>query len=497
MRSSDVLTADVAVVGAGPAGLAAAGEAAAAGLDVVVVDAGARPGGQYWRHGPGAEGPAPGTHGRGTFSTLRAGLGRHGVRLVCGHQVWQAGRHDDGFVLRLRPVHDFPHDDAVERVSARRLIVCTGGYDRQLPVPGWDLPGVMAAGGAQALLKEYGTVPGQRVVVAGTGPFLVAVAAGLAEAGARVVAVCEANAPVRGWLRRPLAALGEPAKAVEAVRYAAALARHRVPYRTRTAVTRVHGDDSVRAVDLTALDHDGRPREATRTTVPADLVALGWGFTPSLDLLLTLGAATRLDGDGSLVVRVDDGQRTTVPGLYAAGETTGIAGATQAVREGLLSGLAVTADLGRAGRTGDGVDAGPSRSRRAARLRSGVRRGRRFAEALHAACPVPAGWTAWLAGDTVVCRCEEVPFAAVCHAVRELGAEDPRTVKMLARPGMGMCQGRVCGFATALITRHLTGHPSTAEALSAFGKRPLAAPVTLAELAASDDRTAPRTAPWS
>ncbi|PWI45105.1 FAD-dependent oxidoreductase [Streptomyces sp. ICBB 8177] len=510
MRSSDVLTADVAVVGAGPAGLAAAAEAAAAGLDVVVVDCGARPGGQYWRHGPDTAGPGPGTHGRGTYSRLRADTARHGVRLVSGHQVWRADRRDDGFVLRLRPAHDVTPDTAVASVGSRRLIVCTGGYDRQLPVPGWDLPGVMAAGGAQALLKEHGTVAGRRVVVAGTGPFLAAVAAGLAGAGARVVAVCEANAPVRGWLRRPVAALSEPAKAVEALRYAALLTRHRIPYRTRTAVTRVHGEDRVRAVDLSALDHDGRPREGTRVTVPADLVALGWGFTPSLDLLLTLGARTRLDADGSLVVRVDDGQRTTVPGLYAAGETTGVAGATQAVREGRLSGLAVAADLSRAGSAGGGAgpgrpgEAGPGtaadtdaalRARRARRLRAGARRGRRFAEALHAACPVPAGWTSWLEEDTVVCRCEEVPFGAVRHAVRELGAEDPRTVKMLARPGMGMCQGRVCGFATALITRDLTGRPSTAEALAAFGKRPFAAPVTLAELAASDDHPAPGTGP--
>jgi hypothetical protein len=146
------------------------------------------------------------------------------------------------------------------------------------------------------------------------------------------------------------------------------------------------------------------------------------------------------------------------------------------VREGRLSGLAVAADLG-----------APVDRREVRRLQAGVRAGRRFAAALHRAHPIPAGWTDLLDEDTVVCRCEEVTYDELCHAGRELGAQDARTLKMLARPGMGMCQGRVCGFATAWIARARTGARPAADDLRPLATRPLASPVTLAELAALDD----------
>ncbi|MER7792063.1 FAD-dependent oxidoreductase [Streptomyces sp. NPDC097640] len=472
--TADVPVADVAVVGAGPAGLAAAVEAAAAGLTVVLVDAGERPGGQYWRHGPHDDGPGPGQHGRRTFAALRAGLARTGTRTLFGHQVWLIERGADRFTLHLRPSHDAREPEA-RALTARSLILCPGAYDRQLPVPGWDLPGVMAAGGVQALLKGSGTLAGRRAVVAGTGPFLLPVATGLAAAGAEIVMVCEAN-PLRGWLHDPGGALREPAKAVEGAQYAGLLARHRIPYRTRTAVTGIRGEDRVRSVRIAPLDRHGRPRDGVRIEVEADLVALGWGFTPSLELPLMVGAATRLDVDGSLVAVVDARQRADVPGVpgvYLAGEATGIGGAALAVREGRLSGLAAAADLGRA------VDEGRLR-----RLQRGVRRGRRFAAALHAACPIPPGWTDWLDRSTVICRCEEVTYHDLCHAARELGAEDPRTLKLLARPGMGMCQGRVCGFATAQVAAALTGGSPKESDLLSLARRPLAAPVPLGDIAA-------------
>ncbi|NUP81940.1 MAG: FAD-dependent oxidoreductase, partial [Nonomuraea sp.] len=176
---------DVAVVGAGPAGLAAAVEAAAAGLDVALIDSAGQPGGQFWRHfDERYERPedSAGHHGWPVFTRLRDRLrdlratGR--VRYLPGHQVWLATRDDDGtFTLRTTPTVD---EGPGTTVTARALILCTGGYDRQLPVPGWDLPGVMAAGGVQALLKGQRTLAGRRAVVAGTGPFLLPVATGLA-----------------------------------------------------------------------------------------------------------------------------------------------------------------------------------------------------------------------------------------------------------------------------------------------------------------------------
>jgi thioredoxin reductase len=399
------------------------------------------------------------------------------VEYVAGHQAWfvEPGADASSYTLHLTPSHAGAEAGTAPRqVRARALVLCPGGYDRQLPVPGWDLPGVMTAGGVQALLKGHRSVAGRRAVVAGTGPFLLPVAAGLAEAGAQVVAVCEANA-VTGWARSPGGACAVPSKGLEALGYAAALARHRIPLRQSTAVTAVHGDEQVSSVTLSRLDRDGR----VRTGVPArdldvDLVAFGWGFTPSLELLTAVGARTRMDVDESLVVDVDDWQRTDVRGVYAAGEATGVGGALLALAEGELAGLAAALD---AGRTVAG--------RRIHRRQRAVRRSRRFAAAMHRAHPVPAAWDAWVRPDTLVCRCEEVTCADVHAARDELGATDARTVKLLARPGMGWCQGRVCGYATAKLAAAGSGRPLCAADLAPNSKRPIAAPVSLGELADS------------
>ncbi|MEU4641478.1 NAD(P)/FAD-dependent oxidoreductase [Micromonospora sp. NPDC023814] len=475
---------DVAVVGAGPAGLAAAVAAAEAGLAVALIDAAGQPGGQYWRHydenRPRPDDPV-GHHGWPVFTRLRdrvytlRGTGR--IRYLSGHQVWLITGDAGAFTVRMTATT--ATTGVVDRsLVARALILCPGGYDRQLPLPGWDLPGVMTAGGVQALLKGHRTAVGRRAVVAGTGPFLLPVATGLARAGVTVAAVVEANATL-GWLRDPAGPLSAPGKGVEALRYAALLARHRIPYRTRTAIREILGTDRVEAVRIGRVDRDGRPAGPDEV-VAADVVALGWGFTPSLELPLMVGAETVKDVDGSLVVTVDDCQRSSVEGLYVAGEATGVGGAALAVHEGRLSGLALAAALGR-----------PADPAALNRLRRAVRRGRRFAAAMHRTYPIPRAWPRWLSETTVVCRCEEVAYGDLRRAHDELGAADARTLKMLARPGMGWCQGRVCGFATAGIAACLSRRETSPADLRSLATRSLAVPVPLGELACLADAPAP------
>ena len=515
----------VAVVGAGPAGLAAAVHAAQGGLSVVFVDAGARPGGQYWRHpaptlgaaaadsvsradGVGGVSGADRVSGAGehaghhdwkTFAALRTSLNQQidagRVRYLARAQValldraevalldrGQAALPDGGapFLLHLTPATaDAPPVPDV--VAAADLILCPGGYDRQLPVPGWDLPGVMAAGGVQALLKGARTLPGQRAVIAGTGPFLLPVATAFAAAGGTVVAVCEANSPLR-WARQAHRAVQAPAKGREALGYAAAFARHKIPYHPRTIVTAVLGDQEVRGAVLAKADPTGRARPGTSREVAADLVAFGWGFTPSLELPLAVGAQTRIDVDGSLVIAVDDHQRTSAPRVRVAGEATGVGGAALALLEGELAARSLVADV-----TGRPLAAG-ALHRRISRLRA-------FAHAMHAAHPVPSGWTRWLTDDTLVCRCEEVPVAAVRNAVEKLGATDPRTIRSLTRVGMGWCQGRICGRASASLLADLTGRGPTAGELEAIGHRTFAGPLELSRVARLDAPIAPKESP--
>ncbi|MFC4590088.1 FAD/NAD(P)-dependent oxidoreductase [Sphaerisporangium corydalis] len=457
MRHHDGPPADLAVVGAGPAGMAAAVEAARAGLAVVLVDSGARLGGQYYRHAPeGFHARRPGAlhHGFRRFTRMAAALDASGAEVRLGRRVWAVEKVTGPGEDDLVAVHCLAgeRDERRETVLARRLLIATGAHDRPLPFPGWDLPGVFTAGGAQALLKGDLVVAGRTVVVAGTGPFLLPVAAGLAAAGARVAGVFEAN----GRFGLAPAVLAHPGKLVEAAGYARRLAAHRVPYLGRHAVVAAHGGDELTHVTVARLGRDWTP--GARRTIECDALAVGYGFVPQIELATQLGCATRGGGDGPAVV-VDEGMRTSVPGVYAAGEPTGVGGAELAEVEGGIAGRALAADLGRdAGRA-------PGSARRRAALTA-------FAAAMTRAYPVRDGWQGWLLDDTLICRCEEVPYARIKEA-RALGATDARSLKLLARPGMGWCQGRMCGYAVARLAGEDPAPP----------RRPIAQPVRLGDLA--------------
>ncbi|MFE0800161.1 NAD(P)/FAD-dependent oxidoreductase [Streptomyces sp. NPDC058812] len=445
---------DLAVIGAGPAGLAAALTAAAGGVRVTVVDAADRPGGQFFRQPAaelGARRPRALHHRWRTWERLRDGLAASGVRVLTDHHVWFVEERSGAFTVHalLGPGQDVP-----VAVHADAVLLATGGYEHVLPFPGWTLPGVLTAGGAQAMLKGGLVVPGRAAVVAGTGPLLLPVATGLAAAGARVAALVESADP-RQVARHARALAG---KLPEGAGYAARLLRHRVRLLPRHTVVRAHGDDRLTGVTVAALDAAGRVRRGTGRYLPCDTLAVGHGMLPHTDLADGLGC--RLDGPA---VAVDAEQRTSVPGVWAAGESTGIGGAALALAEGRVAGRSVAARL-----RGTGPE--PAGRKDAERTRETLRTS---AEALAAAFAPPAHWTDQVTDDTVVCRCEEVTAGAVREAVDGLGAGDVRTVKLLTRAGMGWCQGRMCATAVA----GLTGCEATPS------RRPFARPVPLGVLA--------------
>ncbi|MFI6446863.1 FAD-dependent oxidoreductase [Kitasatospora sp. NPDC050543] len=469
---------DLAVIGAGPAGLCAAVTAADLGLRCALLDAGSQAGGQYYRHpapGLGATRPDRLHHGWPVFAALAARLeaqvsaGR--IDFLREHHIWTAERVTDleraGDPERpggaepaagswLLHATLGPQATARATVRARAVLLATGAYERQLPFPGWTLPGVVTAGGAQAMLKAGLVLPGRRIVVAGSGPLLLAAASSLVTAGAEVPAVLEAT-DYLGYARRPGVLAAVPGKLTEGAVHGAALLRHGGRLRRRSAVVQAHGTDRVTAVSVARLDANWRPVPGTERRIACDALAVGHGLVPQIELATELGAETRATPDGAVALKVDARLRTSLPGLWAAGETCGVGGADLAIAEGELSAYAVAGRAPRAGLL-----------RRRSRLRA-------FAELMAAAHRPGPGWTHWLHPDTDVCRCEEVPAERIRAAVEELGAGDARTVKLLTRAGMGWCQGRMCGPAVAC----LSGDPRPGA-----DSRPLACPVPLSQLAA-------------
>ncbi|MFF7790632.1 FAD-dependent oxidoreductase [Streptomyces sp. NPDC007991] len=442
---------ELAVIGAGPAGLAASLAAAARGIRVALVDAATQTGGQFYRQpaaGLAAGRPEALHHRWRTWERLRDGLAARSVRVLTDHHVWCVERTSGGFTVHalLGPEQEEPAE-----VHARAVLLATGGYEHVLPFPGWNLPGVVTAGGAQAMLKGGLVVPGRRAVVAGTGPLLLPVAAGLAAAGVEVAALVESTGAARLARHGPALA----GKLPEGAAYAARLLRHRVPVLARHTVVRAHGDDRLTGVTVAALDTAGRVRPGTERRLACDTLAVGHGMLPHTDLAEGLGC--RLDG---LAVAVDTEQRTDVPGVWAAGESTGIGGAALALAEGHIAGCSAAASL-------RGTAPTPAPAALTSRTRH-----RSSAAALDAAYAPPAHWPEQVTDDTLVCRCEEVTAGAVRDALA-LGAGDERTVKLLTRAGMGWCQGRMCAVAVA----GLAGRPPTPS------RRPFARPVPLGVLA--------------
>ncbi|MFD8144171.1 NAD(P)/FAD-dependent oxidoreductase [Streptomyces sp. NPDC059708] len=451
---------DLAVVGAGPAGLAAAVVAAGFGLRVVLLDTADRPGGQYYRHPAAALGAArpEALHHdwrafAGREAALRAQQAAGRVTYLPRHHVWTVV--PDGGHRVLHAVAGHAPDESAATVRARAVLLATGAYERQLPFPGWTLPGVVGAGGAQAMLKGGLVLPGRRVVVAGSGPLLLAVAGSLAAAGASVPAVVEA-ASYTAYAPQAPALLRNPAKLAEGAVYGGALLRHGIRLLTRHAVTEAHGTTRVEAVTLARLDRDWRPLPGTARRIPCDALAVGHGLVPQLELATGLGCATRHAPDGTVALELDAAQRTSVPGVWSAGETGGIGGAQLALTEGEIAAHAIA-----------GRPVPAALTRRRARLRA-------FAGAMAAAHRPGSGWTGWLREETDVCRCEEVSAGRIREAAQELGARDARTVKLLTRAGMGWCQGRMCGPAVAAL----------AGEAPAPDRRPLSCPVPLRQLAA-------------
>ena len=386
----------IVVVGAGPAGIAAACRAAESGAMVTLLDGEPYPGGGTWRHSIDYSVPRK---AKRWFNRLD----KVGVSLRTAETVIDI----TGCSVQVQR-----EQGGLDSIAFDKLILATGAHELFLPFPGWTLPNVMGGGGTQALLKAGMPVKRLRVVVGGSGPLLFAVAASLAKAGAKIVCVAEQTSRVQlakfalGTLRY------QPARIVQGMGYM--LQYFPAPYWPNTWVKEARGDSQVREVVLT----NGK----RQWIEPADLVACAYGLVPSVELAALAGCNLR----SQIAVVVDELQRTSIEGIFAAGEITGIGGIDLAITEGEIAGLAA---------------AGKESGTRTAKLIARRERQQKFARLLNQSFALKPHLKQLPADDTIVCRCEDVTFGELKNQA------DQRSAKLYTRCGMGPCQGRVCSSA--------------------------------------------------
>src|SRR5580692_4998504 len=377
---------DVAVIGAGPAGLAAAARASESGASVAMVDDNPRPGGQIWR---ASRSPDPWL--------------RSQVELFSGARVFAAPAPG---TLALE------RSESHLQLGYRSLILATGARERFLPFPGWTLPNVMGAGGLQALAKSGLPVAGKRIVVAGSGPLLLAVAKYLRDHRADVPLIAE-QADSSALTSFAFGLIAKPAKLIQAIGLRAGLLG--VRYLTGCWPVAARGTEKLDSVTL--------QRNEKTWTEPCDYLACGFGLIPNAELPALFGC--RMSETG---VAVDEHQQTSVANIYCAGEVTGIGGLDLALVEGEIAGYAA------AGK--------PQEARKLFAVRKS---NRQFAGSLERAFAPRAELRNLPQDDTFVCRCEDVTYARVRQY------SNWREAKLHTRCGMGPCQGRVCGGAVEFL----------------------------------------------
>lgn len=448
---------DVAVVGAGPAGMAAAARCARAGLSTVLFDEQASPGGQLYRAitepplrdrailGPDYWAGAP----------IAADFAGSGAQYVPGATVWS-----------LTPELEIGVSVAggSTLTNARRVVIATGALERPFPIPGWTLPGVMTAGAAQTMLKSSAIVPDGRTVLAGTGPLLWLLVWQFLNAGGRIEAILDTTVSAnRSGAWRHLAGFARSPYLAKGLKLLWAVRRQVKVVRNVTAV-RAEGEGRLASVAYSVAGSSNPLRLA------ADNLLLHQGVVPNVNLAMSVGIEHRWDEVQACWTPVVDSRgATSIAGIFIAGDGAGIAGGEAAASRGALTAARIVRELKPEASEPD------ERGSAAALERYG--RGRSFLDQLYK----PAKSFRVPTGNTIVCRCEEVTAEQIVATVA-LGCPGPNQMKSFLRCGMGPCQGRLCGLTvTEVIAEARAVSPGE---VGYYRIRPPVKPITVAELAA-------------
>jgi NADPH-dependent 2,4-dienoyl-CoA reductase/sulfur reductase-like enzyme len=452
---------DLAIIGAGPAGMAAAAQAAKLGLSVTVLDEQPRAGGQIYRDVDRASSLRGDILGPDFVSGTRLtrGLRDSDVEHVSGAVVWAI---EDGFRI------SYSRAGRGAQLMADRILLATGALERPMPLPGWTLPGVMTAGAAQILLKQSGVLARNAVLV-GSGPLLYLIAAQMVRAGTPPAALVETQ--TRGDMIGAMTHLGGALRGwsylLKGLKMLAEITRAKVPRYTGATDISIQGEGRAEALHFTSR---GRTHQ-----LACDTVLLHHGVVPNTQAARSLGVRHRWNAaQACFVPTADAWGQTDVTGLFIAGDGAGIGGANAAEYAGRLSALKLAEDLG--------YITAQTRDRLAARLRTALRHQLAIRPFLDRAYP-PCAQAMSPEDATIICRCEEVTAGDI-RGYAKLGCLGPNQAKAFGRAGMGPCQGRYCGLS---VTALLAGQNGLSPDETGYYRiRPPLKPVTLGELASMD-----------
>jgi len=457
-----LLEADVTIVGAGPAGLAAASVLVENGLSVALFDDNPQPGGQYFKQLSAAFGGRPGP--------LQSERERAGALIgITGHRLVQYFPSTTVWAAPEPGIFGYAGEAASGRVRSRSTILAAGAHDKAVPFPGWTLPGVVTAGGALNLIKGQGLLPGRRVVVVGNGPLLLVSAYALIQADAQVLAVVEAGSPDAAALANAARLSAAPYLLAKGLRYRWAMLRAKTAYLPGHTIVEATGTSAVRSATIAPIGRDGVVDRQRARNFDVDAVIVGFGLSPSAEMTRMLGCAHRFDPllGGWIPVRSPE-LETSEPTVYSVGDGAGIGGVEIAIAEGKLAARVIVRRLKGSG------SAIPATAITDARAR--LERLYRFREGLNAMFGGPETYADLITPETVICRCEDLTAAVLTQSLRHNGG-DLGQVKYATRISMGRCQGRNC----LRTLSDMAGRPEP-EPAALPGMRPPVRPIRIATL---------------
>ena len=440
--TNDIKKVDLVVLGAGPAGVAAANVASKEGAEVVIIDENSSAGGQIYRAPPNEFQP------QNSFKSdeFREGekqrniLENSDLTALFKHRVWSVS--SDLVVSTVGP-------NGLSSWHARSLIIANGALERIIPFPGWTIPGVIGLAASTILLKSQYVLPGQSTVVAGCGPLLIAVANGIIKSGGKVSAIIDLNSK-SDWIKAFPKLLSRPDQLFKGMSWFANIMKAGIKLYGGHAVTNTKQVDNVLRISIAPINSAGSILDSkNQKIVEGDCLAIGHGLFPSTEITRLLKAKHIYDPlKGGWVPLIDDDFRSSIPGVYIAGDATGISGAFSAVQKGRIAGMAAVRDLNVM-----------SSQKYKAKIKSELiilKKNENFGKAAVRLMKFRPELIQTITSETIVCRCEDVFRSEIDEAI-ESGARDLNQLKAWTRCGMGPCQGRTCSEAIEAILASKVG----------------------------------------